>query len=130
LDARRYGGKIRHLYTHAYAKIERGETNVNLSRLEQIAEVVEMELWQLFASEGKNIFNLADIYNTQGDNWNVNSPSTEQIEYKHELEKANLMIEERERENNYLKQEIDYLKQQVNDLRDIINLLKKREKQE
>ncbi|RKZ36715.1 MAG: XRE family transcriptional regulator [Gammaproteobacteria bacterium] len=114
--------------THAYAKIERGETNVNLSRLEQIAEVVEMELWELFVSDGKNIFNLADIYNTQGDNWNVNSPSTEQIEYKHELEKANLMIEERERENNYLKQEIDYLKQQMNDFRDIINLLKKREK--
>ena len=39
--------------THAYAKIERGETNVNLSRLEQIADVVEMELWELFASDEK-----------------------------------------------------------------------------
>ena len=96
---------------------------MNLSRLEQIAKVVGMKLWQLFASEGKNIFNLADIYNTQGDNWNVNFHSIEQIEYKHELEKANLMIEEREKE-------IDYLKQQINDFRDIINLLKKREKQE
>ena len=107
--------------THAYAKIERGETNVNLSRLEQIAKVVEMELWELFASDEKNIFNLTGVHNTQCqkfDNWNVSSPSTEQIEYKHELEKANLMIEQQQKE-------IDYLKQQVNDLRDINNLLKK-----
>jgi len=101
--------------THAYAKIERGETNVNLSRLEQIAEVLEMELWQLFASERKNIFNLAGTHNTQGDNWYVNPHSTEQIEYKHELEKANLMIEQQQKE-------IDYLKQQVSDLRKIIDL--------
>jgi len=109
--------------THAYAKIERGETNVNLSRLEQIAEVVEMELWELFASDEKNIFNLTGDqtgdHNSQciDNNWN-NSPSTEQIEYKHELEKANLMIEQQQKE-------IDYLKQQVNDLKEINNLLKK-----
>jgi len=34
--------------THAYAKIERGETDVNLSRLQQIAEVMEIGLSQLF----------------------------------------------------------------------------------
>ncbi len=111
--------------THAYAKIERGETKVNLSRLQQIAEVMEIGLSQLFGLDEKNVFNLTCDNNTQcqkiDNNWNVNSPSTEQIEYKHKLEKANLIIEEQARE-------IDYLKQQVNDLRDIINLLKKQEK--
>ena len=111
--------------THAYAKIERGETNVNLSRLQQIAEVVGMELSQLFDSDEKNIFNLTGDNNTQCQN--VNSLSTELIECKHELEKANLMIDEREKEIDYLKQEIDYLKQQMNDFRDIINLLKKKD---
>jgi len=108
--------------THAYASIERGETDVNFSRLQQIAEVMEIELPLLLGLDEKNVFNLTCDNNTQcqkiDNNWNVNSPSTELIECKHELEKANLIIEERE-------QEIDYLKQQVNDLREINNLLKK-----
>ncbi len=111
--------------TQSYAKIERGETDVNLSRLQQIADVMEIGLSQLFDLDEKNVFNLTCDNNTQcqkiDNNWNVNSSSTEQIKYKYELEKANLIIEERERE-------IDYLKQQINDLREINNLLKKQEK--
>lgn len=39
-----------------YAKIERGETRFNLSRLEQIAETFEMDLAELFSyGENKNI---------------------------------------------------------------------------
>ncbi len=122
--------------THAYAKIERGETDVNLSRLQQIAEVMEIELSQLFGLDEKNVFNLTGDQNGDhnnqciDNNWNVNSPSTEQIEYKHKLEKANLIIEQQQKEIDYLKKEIDDLKQQVNDLRDMINLLKKQEKTE
>jgi transcriptional regulator with XRE-family HTH domain len=51
--------------THAYAKIERGETDVNLSRLQQIAEVMEIELSQLFGLDEKNVFNLSGDNNTQ-----------------------------------------------------------------
>ncbi len=105
--------------THAYAKIERGETDVNFSRLQQIAQVMEIGLSQLFGLDEKNV--ISGDNNTQCQN--VNSPSTELIECKHELEKANLIIEQQQKE-------IDYLKQQVNDFRDIINLLKKQEKQE
>jgi len=108
--------------THAYAKIERGETDVNLSRLQQIAQVMGIELPQLLGLNEKNVFNLAGTHNTQGHNWYVSSPSTGQTEYKHELEeRAHLMIEQRDKE-------IDYLKQQVSDLREIIDLLKKPEK--
>ena len=103
--------------THAYAKIERGETDVNLSRLQQIAKVMDIGLSQLFGLDEKNVFNLAGTHNTQGDNWYVSSPSIEQIECKHQLEKANLMIEQQQKE-------MDYLKQQVNDLREINQLLK------
>jgi transcriptional regulator with XRE-family HTH domain len=115
---------------HAYAKIERGETDVNFSRLQQIAEVMEIGLSQLFGLDEKNFFNLAGTHNTQGDNWYVNSPSNEQIENKYELEKANLIIEQQQKEIDYLKKEIDYLKQQMNDFRDVINLLKKQDKTE
>jgi hypothetical protein len=87
-------------------------------KLQQIAEVMEIGLSQLFGLDEKNFFNLAGTHNTQGDNWYVNSPSNEQIEYKHELEKANLIIEQQQKE-------IDYLKQQMNDFREMNNLLKK-----
>jgi transcriptional regulator with XRE-family HTH domain len=112
--------------THAYAKIERGETDVNFSRLQQIAEVMDIGLSQLFDLDDKNVFNLTGDQNGDhnnqciDNNWNVNSPSNDQIEYKHQLEKANLMIEQQQKE-------MDYLKQQVNDLRNIINLLKQKE---
>ena len=83
---------------------------------------------QLLGLDEKNIFNLTTgeqngDYNNQsiGDNWNVNPSPNEQIEYKHKLEKANLIIAEREKE-------IDYLKQQMNDLREVIDLLKKQDK--
>ena len=87
---------------------------------------MEIGLPQLFGLDEKSIINLnsdqTGTHNSQSidNNWNINNPSIEQIECKHELEKANLIIEQQQKE-------IDYLKQQVNDLRDIINLMKKQE---
>jgi len=104
--------------THAYSKIERGETDVNFSRLQQIAKVMEIELPHLLGLNDKNIFNFTGDNNTQFHHWQINSSSIEQTECKHELEKANLIIEQ-------LKNEIDYVKQQVSDLRIIINLQNK-----
>jgi len=69
--------------TYSYAKIERGETDVNISRLQQIAKIMGIELSQLFCFSDKNIFNLAGTHNTQGDNWYVNSSA--QTECKQEL---------------------------------------------
>ena len=76
--------------THAYAKIERGETDIHLSRLKQLAKVMEIELSQLLDSDEKNVFHLTGTNNKDCDNWQVYSSSNE----KHELEKANLIIKE------------------------------------
>ena len=105
--------------TYAYAKIERGETDVNFSRLEQIAEVMEIDLPQLLGLDEKNVFNLSGNNNTSH-NCYVNSSLTEQTECKYELEKAHLIIEQQQKE-------LELLKQQVSDLRDMNNLLKKHE---
>ena len=104
--------------THAYSKIERGETDVNFSRLQQIAKVMEIELTHLLGLNDKNILNFTCESNTfkkSDNNCQVNSSSIEQTE------KYNLIIEQQ-------KKEIDYLKQQVSDLRIIINLQNKPEK--
>ncbi len=101
--------------TNSYAKIERGETDVNFSRLQQIANVMEIELPDLLGLNEKNVFNFTCDNNNS---WQLNSSSTEQIELKHELEKANLIIEQQ-------KKEIDYLKQQLSDFRILMNLQNK-----
>ena len=110
--------------TRAYAKIERGETDVNLSRLQQIAKVMGIELSQLFGLNEKNVFNLTNSQCQHFDNSHVSSPfSIVQTEPQYESEKASFMIEQRDKE-------IEYLKQQVSDLREIIELFKSKPKSE
>ena len=108
--------------THSYAKIERGETDVNFSRLQQIAEVMEIDLLQLLALDEKSIFNINE-YHSQSQIICLNS-SMEQSENKHELEKANLIIEQLKKEIEYLNQNNEFIKQQLQEYREIINILK------
>ncbi len=113
--------------TYSYAKIERGETDVKYSRLQKIAKIMGIQLEELFGLDVKSIFNLNGNPNhnhNHNHNHNnhtqcdiVNLHSNEQTELQHELEKAQLMIEQRDKE-------IDYLKQQVNLLNQMINMLK------
>jgi len=110
--------------TYAYAKIERCETNVSHDRLKQIAEVGDIDLEQLFSLNVKNIFNFNEVPNNNNNNNTihaqcdiVNLHSDEQTELQHELEKAQLIIEQRDKE-------IELLRQQMSDLREMNQLLK------
>lgn len=97
--------------THAYAKIERGETDVNLSRLQEIAQVLTMDLAQLFGLNEKNIFNFIGVVEIIQSNLSSHSHSfSTNLGCQHELEKKQLIIEK-------LELEISYLRQQVIDLR-------------
>jgi transcriptional regulator with XRE-family HTH domain len=99
------------LSVNGYANIERGETDVQVSRLEQIAETFGMELLELFNFGERNVFYLvSDNDNTAENNFfncrNLQSIdfSSEKNEFEHELEKARLLLQEKEKENNYLKE--------------------------
>jgi transcriptional regulator with XRE-family HTH domain len=96
--------------THAYAKIERGETDVNFSRLQQIAEVMEIDLLQLLTLDEKNIFNFNE-YHSQSHIVCLNNSSMDQSENKHDTKKYNLIIEQLKKEVEYLKKEVSYLKE-------------------
>jgi transcriptional regulator with XRE-family HTH domain len=96
-----------------YGSIERGETDVNLSRLENIAKIFEIDLSELFNLNEKNIF----VGDHNQHISQINSSSNAK-ELQHELEKSHLIIEQQTKE-------INYLKQQMNDLREINDLLKK-----
>jgi transcriptional regulator with XRE-family HTH domain len=94
---------------NGYGSIERGETDVNLSRLEQIAALFGIKLADLLELNEKNVFNLAGSNNDQS-HWHIGSCSPEFMQLKVELEKLQLLVEQKDKEVAYLKEIIDLLK--------------------
>lgn len=93
-----------------YGSMERGETKLSLERLKELAKVFEMDLAQLLDSSEKNIFNFGSIEGDNWQNWCDHTQLEQLIELKHELEKTRLLLQEREKENEYLKQIIALLR--------------------
>ncbi len=96
--------------THAYAKMERGETDVNFSRLQQIAEIIEIDLLQLLTLDEKNIFNSSYDYNSHY-NCSQYNCSLQVNSLSEGTEKDKFIIEQQKKEIEYLKQEVNYLKE-------------------
>ncbi|NJO17637.1 MAG: helix-turn-helix transcriptional regulator [Thioploca sp.] len=99
--------------TNGYANIERGETDVPFSRLEQIAKTLEVELLELLSFGERNIFYLITGNNSQFNNHIKMQQSghlDESIELQHELEKMYLILKQRENEIEYLKEIINLMK--------------------
>ncbi len=85
-----------HLDRNAYGEIERGKTDIHLSRLVQIANFFEVEIEELVGSKNKAVFYVAGTSNSQSNNnlYNeYNGVSVEVFALQHELEKAQLQIE-------------------------------------
>jgi transcriptional regulator with XRE-family HTH domain len=101
-----------HMSLNAYGCIERGETCPNLNRLEQIAQILGVKLEELVSD--RNILNFG-IDSSNFNNWYNTSSSEQLIELQHELEKSRLLLEQKDKE-------IEYLKQQNADLREMVNL--------
>jgi transcriptional regulator with XRE-family HTH domain len=96
---------------HGYANIERGETDVQLSRLEQISQVLEVELQNLFGMNDRVVFNLTNTSHDQSSQNNFQFLMA-QRELEHELDKARLIIEQQNKEIKYLKEIIELMKTQ------------------
>ena len=82
-------GEKLHLSTSAYCKIEYGETDLTLSRLNQIAETLGMSAIELFSKIDGNVYNITNSNSGIGiarDNNIVHMESNEDLR---ELVKAN-----------------------------------------
>ena len=88
---------------NGYGSIERGETDINLSRLEQIAALFGIKLSDLLELNEKTVFNLAGTQNNQS-NWHIGSGSLDYLQLKSELEKQQLINGQKDKEIEYLKQ--------------------------
>ncbi len=96
---------------NAYGSIERGETDVNLSRLEAISEVFEIDTADLFDKKTNVINNFAEvqIQNNQP-NWHSIHQSLDYLQIKAEFEKSQLLLAEKNKEIALLKEIIELLK--------------------
>jgi len=99
--------------------IERGEVDTSLVRLSKIAQAfnakIKVEIDDSLNSNEKNVFNFnkAKITNTTYLNVvDVTSLEIKEIDLKHELEKVLLLLQEREKEVDYLKREVTYLSEE------------------
>lgn len=99
-----------------YGSIERGETDLCITRLTQVAETFEITLVDLLGLTEKMVFNFGVNSEECNNNWSINTP-IDNKELKHELEKLQLI-------NQAQTNEIENLKQQVLQLHEIIALLK------
>ncbi|MFU8789962.1 MAG: helix-turn-helix domain-containing protein [Methylobacter sp.] len=108
--------KLGYSSVQGYAKIERGETELTVSKLEDIAKVLGVSLQALLNLNGKNAVNIAE--NCQYPKRFQHAPDClivlTETECLNELEKARLLLHEREQEIGHLKFEIALLKKLVN----------------
>ena len=100
--------------TTGYAKIERGETGINIARLEQIAAVLDVDTHDLIPlSDGNSTYLIIRGDNNQGSNFYHGEQ-----ELQIEIEKLKLMLkhkdellEQQNRELEMLKDMLAFLKQ-------------------
>jgi transcriptional regulator with XRE-family HTH domain len=93
---------------NSYGDIERGNTNLKLNRLEQIAKILEISLPELIDTSDKGILNI-NFKNKQRDVYFGSSSELEKQQLIIELKDKELAMKDRENEN----------------LREIIALLKR-----
>jgi transcriptional regulator with XRE-family HTH domain len=100
-----------HMTTKGYAKIERGEVDITISKLKQISKALGVELKELIGLDDKNVFNF--IENCQSSiQAQSNNGVFELGECKHELEKAQLLLEQKDKEIAYLKEIIELMRKE------------------
>lgn len=96
---------------NGYAKIERGETDVQISRLKKIAELFGIELTDLFNFDGNKVLNLALAYENENENnsFNTYMSNEDSKVCRYEIEKLQLIIEHKDKEIGHLKKESERL---------------------
>jgi transcriptional regulator with XRE-family HTH domain len=103
------------LSLNGYANIERGETDVQMSRLEQIAQIFEVDLLELFSYGEKSVTCLMGNINQFSDN-NIWQNFSDSKEAQFEIQKLQLIVEQQLKEITYLKEIIELTRNQKNEV--------------
>jgi len=96
---------------NGYAKIERGEAGVNLAKIERMAKLLDVDFQELAGMKEGNIFNVVENCTHAHTHGNVRyNIVLSETECAHELEKATLLLQERDKQINHLTEENAQLK--------------------
>ncbi len=100
--------------SNGYGGIERGETDVNLSRLVQIADLFEIKLSELFGFDGQSVF-IANNHGSQAQQNNqsyctIGACTPEHIQLKIEFEKQQILLEQQNKQIELLNEMITLMK--------------------
>ncbi len=99
-----------------YAKIERGETDPTIGKLEAIADALGVKLQDILGLKGKNVVTIAESCQQIRSNYPQDLGCLTlltEAECVHELEKTRLLLHEKDMEIEYLRAEIDLLKKVI-----------------
>jgi len=110
------------LSVNTYANMEHGDAEITLTRLYRISEILGIDLLRLLGLDEKGVLYLIGNYavHTQQHaqfTGSLLSCPLEPTSLKVDLEKSQLLLEQKDKE-------IHLLQQQTNDLRDMVQLLK------
>ncbi|MDD1608481.1 MAG: helix-turn-helix domain-containing protein [Methylococcaceae bacterium] len=113
--------KLGYAYIQGYAKLERGETDPTIGKLEDIAKVLSISLQDLLGLNDSNIVNVAGNCQNTRYNYaqNVNLTLLTETQCAHELDQTRLLLQERDKE-------IEHLKTENSLLREVADLMKAR----
>ena len=103
-----------------YAKIERGETKLNIEKLQAIAQIFNIDIIDLMTNDGKNI--IVNI-NESGENTNTNYSNNNEVlakeieHLKNTIAQKDLLLTEKDQRLTEKDRQIDTLNQLVNALK-------------
>ncbi len=98
-----------------YAKIERGETKLNIPRLQQLATIFNVDVWDLMPSEDKNF-----VYQVSNDGNNLCFNNDISFSGEAELQKLQLTIKH---QAEIIQQKDTLLEQQARELQTLQEML-------
>jgi len=104
------------LSLNAYGEIERGNSDIRLSRLDQILDLFGVDLSELLGVTEKNVFNLSGT-NSTGTQNNHNYPANGQMDLQTEIEKLQWMLQLKDKE-------IELRDEKIHHLSEVVELLK------
>ncbi len=106
-----------HITPSSYAKIERGETRLTLHRLEQFAEVFNVDISKLIQNDGSPCYQINEHNSTVHIYNHSTATMLSHADYQNEIEKLQLMLQHKD-------EIIDGLKDKINDLQELNSILK------
>ncbi len=106
------------LSVNGYAKIERGETRLTLERLEQFAEIFDIDVTHLMQSDNSVFYQIKDTQNSTNNQGTIygNTDTEKLIKYQSEISELKLIIQHKD-------EIIEKLNEQMSDLRTLNEVL-------